>query len=283
MLGEASGISDDPVHPVIGLDNKGSTLLVTVDPVNLEEYPELPKEESALAEKEREDGVSVTPGRPTAHIRAQLAVEDQDQAETDDEERQRASDENWVADVIFITIYVTVKLCECLPRRIAFYQSTLSDESTPLGINGPPREGARRRREGIRRRRRGGGRERIRRRRRVARRERIRRRRSIANGSRRRIANGSSRRIANGSRRRITNRSCPRRERIRRRRARREGIRRRPREDRRRVGAKVEQVAAARAAARVEDRRAARGPLERRRRARRRRRRGDGACAATNR
>ena len=48
-----------------------------------------------------------------------IARDAEDEREAD-QKSANAADENWVADSIFIFIYIGIRLCECVPRRIAF-------------------------------------------------------------------------------------------------------------------------------------------------------------------
>ena len=60
-------------------------------------------------------------------------VEDERKAE---KKRANNADENWVADSIFILIYVVVRLCECIPRRIAFRREMAAGANERTPING---------------------------------------------------------------------------------------------------------------------------------------------------
>ena len=68
-------------------------------------------------------------------------VSDDDEQDEDDKQQREKhptpDESNWAADAIFITIYICIKLCECLPRRAGFQQRhETADETTPMMMSG---------------------------------------------------------------------------------------------------------------------------------------------------
>ena len=68
-LSQAASVADHPVDPIVSPDHEGIPLLVAVNPMDLEDDPQLPAKEGSLAEEEREDRVSMAPGSSTTHVR----------------------------------------------------------------------------------------------------------------------------------------------------------------------------------------------------------------------